>query len=232
MFKSIIEFANQALVILILFLSIGLSAHFSHGYGTKKAREFMIGLLMSLMIIVQLYYLLQASLFIPASRFQVYNSNFIRQDCTDSSKGGKRPQDSSELQYRNPCFCHDKARCIDESTGRELNRLHCPIDGTAKCLAPNNYTLILPYILDSRNCKGGMGIYCSKDEPCYPCDRDRFRSFGSTRCGSCSTDFKGECNFTPDVGPYCFKKPGSKDVEPCKVCCTESTPIFVNNTCY
>lgn len=74
---------------------------------------------------------------------------------------------------------------------------------------------ISPYLDSGRNCRGGMGTKCTKNEPCYPCElssvvvslsplesgKVRFtvhvpsfcvKSFGSGRCRTCSTDFKVE----------------------------------------
>lgn len=57
-----------------------------------------------------------------------------------------------------------------------------------------------------------MHSRCTKDEPCTPCDRDKLILFGASRCGSCSQRFQGDCNFIPDIGPYCYKYPNSKYV--------------------
>ena len=46
---------------------------------------------------------------------------------------------------------------------------------------------------------------------------------GVSRCRRCGAGNSGACNFVLDEGPYCWKGPGSNEVEPCSVCCTEPT---------
>ena len=194
MFLDLLDFSHQAFAITVILLVIGVASHIMFGFGTKRAKESILAMIFFLMVACQLYYLLQASLYIPASRFQVYNSNFVREDCRMSSKGGKRPTNSVEVEYLDPC---------------DVNRKE--------------------YISDIRNCIGGMGSACTKDEPCFPCDR--FIEFNAPRCVACSTNFPGHCNFVPEVGPYCYKRVGSKEVVPCQQCCTESGPIFNGTNC-
>lgn len=71
--------ADSALRTLVLLVAIILSSHLVFGFGTRKARELFIGLLLFTMISVQYYYLAQAVMHVPASRFYVYdvNSSFV-----------------------------------------------------------------------------------------------------------------------------------------------------------
>jgi hypothetical protein len=94
------------------------------------------------------------------------------------------------------------------SSGARINE-SCPLDGTAKCLTTTG-TKIHLHISSKRNCEGGQGLGCTKDQPCYPCDLDSVVAFQTSRCRMCTTDNDGNCNFIPEVGPYCFQSPGSK----------------------
>jgi len=38
---------------------------------------------------------------------------------------------------------------------------------------------------------------------------------------------RGDCHFVPGMGPYCFAAPNSSRVVPCKRCCSEFTPVFI-----
>ena len=69
---------------------------------------------------------------------------------------------------------------------------------------------------------------CTKAKPCTPCEIDHMIPFGDrwTRCQSCSADVSEKCNFVPEVGPYCFKSVTSREVGPCKKCCTDGAPVF------
>lgn len=50
---------------------------------------------------------------------------------------------------------------------------------------------------------------------------------GVSRCRSCGAGNSGACNFVLGEGPYCWKEPGSREVKPCSVCCTEpEVPIY------
>ena len=59
-----------------------------------------------------------------------------------------------------------------------------------------------------------QGPKCTKEEPCTPCELDRLDEFQAERCTTCSPENRGDCNFIPGEGPYCFDKPGSVKVRP------------------
>ena len=232
MFEDIIDFSSQGFAILVIFLSLGVATHLSHGFGTKQAKEMTVGLLFLLMVAVQMYYLLMASLYMPASRFQVLNPSYVRVDCRNPTKGGKRrygTRDSEE--YRNPCWCHRNAKCRD-SDGNTAFPAYCPY--TFQCYDGQNFTRLIDQFSDNkRNCKGGMGLACTKDEPCFPCEPELLANFvNASRCTMCQSADMGYCNFIPDLGPYCLVKAGSKEITPCKRCCSDPTPVFIDGKCY
>jgi hypothetical protein len=186
----------------------------------------------------QMFWLIQAAIYIPATPFQIFNTKFHRTDCLLSGKGGKRPFKAMTAIDANPCFCTGPGtQCLRNSDKTVISGT-CPI-GTATCMATINGTSteVKPYISHFRNCIGGQGSSCTKQQPCYPCERSRLPewgkgSSGSARCRMCSSEFSGDCQFIPGVGPYCFDKPGSKNVVPCKKCCTEPAPLIVGGVCY
>ena len=63
-----------------------------------------------------MYYLVNTSIAIQTSKFQMYNSDYRRMDCKKSSKGGKRPMNSKYQYDIDPCFCHSNATCVDATT--------------------------------------------------------------------------------------------------------------------
>jgi len=234
-FSNILEFGDQAFTTIVLVLAAGIGSSIAFGYGTRKGRECFLALILSLLVGVQLYHLIFAAMYIPASRFQIMNPALHRSDCLASTKGGKRPFPSTIHYDINPCFCFSGATCQTKLTHQNVTKSSCPLDESAECRMPDGGYIEM-YLSYLRDCKGGQGPACTKQEPCTPCERSRLVEFGVSaglgRCRTCSTDFKGDCNFVPDVGPYCFKKHGSKEIEPCKQCCTEPERILVNGVCY
>ena len=73
MFSTIFGFGYYIFITLVLLLIAGITAHLCYGYGTYKAKETYIMLILLLMIGTQMYYLINAATYIPASRFYTYN---------------------------------------------------------------------------------------------------------------------------------------------------------------
>lgn len=236
-----IDFGDHVFGAIVLVLCAGISSHLCFGYSTKKSRETFILLILLLIIGFQFFHIIRAALYIPATRFFVFNEEFHRSDCLESNKGGKKPFRATAAIDLNPCYCLEPAICILKMTGEKIGEgLVCPTDGTARCMSGDgNKTDIKAYISHFRNCIGGQGPSCTQDQPCSPCGRDTLPDFSGSgknvdvaRCRTCSTEFNGNCNFIPGFGPYCYSEKGSKRVEPCKRCCTEPAPLFYNGTCY
>jgi hypothetical protein len=216
--SNILDFSQTLLSALILIISAGVTAHIFHGYNNKKWRTSFIGLLLLMLICTQVYYLMRAVLYIPTYPYQ-YDSSLLRSDCLDSGKGGKRSRSSTETYDLNPCYFYyiDNINLTNNSVKPVMEANH--------------------YLSDSRNCVGGLGGECSMQQPCTPCDRASLPAWSSSgwgggRCRTCSSAFRGHCNFVPGVGPYCLEAPDSKLVIPCKRCCTDGAPLIVNGTCY
>jgi len=74
-----------------------------------------------------------------------------------------------------------------------------------------------------RDCTTGQGGFCTKEEPCTPCDTfvKPFEFDGIVYegyCEQCSDSYVGYCNFQGgDKGPYCREFDGT--VAPCQRCC-------------
>jgi hypothetical protein len=77
MFSTIFGFGYYIFITLVLLLTAGITAHLCYGYGTYKAKETYIMLILLLMIGTQMYYLINAATYIPASRFYTYNVRFF-----------------------------------------------------------------------------------------------------------------------------------------------------------
>jgi len=224
--------ANEIFTVIVLILSAAVSSFIAHGYGTRRAKEMFALLVLLLMVGCQLFHLINASLYIPATRFFIWKPRLHRSDCILSAKGGKREGNSTAWEDLNPCFCKGTASCLHVVSKEVINTDSCPWDGTAKCRQDDHK--IHRFVSNLRDCRGGQQPVCSKDEPCTPCGREQlplWRNQG--RCRSCSKHNMGDCLFVPGQGPYCLKAPDSKEVEPCKRCCTDPEPLFVNSTtCY
>lgn len=53
MFDTILGFGNQTFAVLFLVVSAGISAHISYGFGTRRAKEMFVGLILLLLVSVQ-----------------------------------------------------------------------------------------------------------------------------------------------------------------------------------
>jgi len=237
MFDSAETFGVETFTAIVLLTSAALSAHIMYGWGTRKAREAFVGLVLLMMFFYQLYYLVLASQYIPADSTYMFNDKLYRGDCRLSDKGGKRPQGRHRAYDINPCFCHEGAECILTETGVTVSTNNtCPTTGAYSCYNPVNGAYIELYNDHERGCKGGQGTQCTKDQPCDPCSYSKMVDFGipngAGRCTACSTDFRGNCDFVPGVGPYCRVTNTSKAIEPCKSCCTEALTVLVDGVCY
>lgn len=230
---------EQGFTFLVLVLSAGVSTHIVHGLGTKRARELFAMLVLCIIIGVQMFHLVHAVTYIPATRFFVWKEILHRSDCIDSSKAGKRSGNNTQYEDTNPCFCQGAlATCYsvikNSPKTYNLTRLAnglqqepCPLNGVAKCKqGPRHQDRIHRWVPALRDCRGGQLTKCTMDQPCTPCERETLSTFKQGRCTTCSTQNSGDCKFVPGVGPYCLVSPTSKAIEPCKRCCTEPEPYF------
>lgn len=194
-----------------------------------------VALILLLIVGTQMYHLIYAATYIPASRFYTWNSRLHRSDCILSGKGGKRMGKSASSEDTNPCFCNAEVGsvCTIIATGVKVAAGSCPKDGTAQCTTASG-AKVHRYVPNLRNCKGGQEPKCTKDQPCFPCEREDLYLWGmGQRCRSCSSQNTGECHFVPGVGPYCFTSATSgKEIEPCKKCCSQPTVLIKDGVCY
>jgi hypothetical protein len=72
-FNSFLGFGDQLFAGILLLVTAGISAHIVYGYGTKRAKELFVGLVLLTMACVQLYHLVNAAIYMPATRFYTYN---------------------------------------------------------------------------------------------------------------------------------------------------------------
>jgi hypothetical protein len=237
MFENAEQFGVQTFTAIVMVVSAAVASHIMYGYGTKRAREAFVGIVLGMMFCYQLYYLVLASQYIPADHTYMFNESLYRSDCRLSDKGGKRPGGREKGFDFNPCFCHAGAECTNKDTGVVVSTNNtCPTTGGYSCFNPTNALPVPLYTSNTRNCKGGQGVACTKDQPCDPCGRESLVAFGRGnglgRCTQCATDFRGACNFVPNEGPYCRVGNSTKAVEPCRTCCTEPATIIIDGVCY
>jgi hypothetical protein len=73
MFDTIKGFGDQLFAVIVLVVCAGISSHFCFGYGSKKAKEVFIALILVLIVGTQFYHLIQAATYVPASKFFVFD---------------------------------------------------------------------------------------------------------------------------------------------------------------
>ena len=71
-FNTLPGFGDQTLAVIILVLCSGVSSHIMFGYGTRKAKETFVGLVLLLMVGVQIFHLIPAATMVPANRFYTW----------------------------------------------------------------------------------------------------------------------------------------------------------------
>ena len=98
---SHLEFVDHVFSAIILVLCAGISSYLCFGYTSKKSRETFIGLILLTMLGFQLFHLLRAALYVPATQFLVFNKAFHRTDCLESVKG--KLWINLNFEYRRRC---------------------------------------------------------------------------------------------------------------------------------
>ena len=166
--------------------------------------------LLSMLILIQIYQLIQATAKIPNHH---HDETLHRWDCLYSNKGGKVTWGSQDI---NPCYC---------KKGGEKGSLVQNEDGSIMCATDIQ---VSKYADSSRDCANAKGPVCSKSSPCTPCGLSRSEEFGERweRCRPCNYPSDRKCDFVKGVGPYCYKSVTSREVVPCNECCTEQMQQF------
>ncbi|CAM9288552.1 unnamed protein product, partial [Scytosiphon promiscuus] len=213
---------------LLTLVAVALSTNVVAGSSDRWRPVFVTGIL-GVLVACEYYYLFFAIVKLPRDWATNMGASIERWDCLRSRKGGKGGDGSRDLSDINPCFCPSGGFCKNLTSEDWLDPSECPEDGTASCWDVNRDPVDL-YVKSTKDCVAGQGASCTKDEPCTPCGLDSLKAFivegvgnrtGVSRCRSCGAGNSGACNFVLDEGPYCWKEPGSREVEPCSACCTE-----------
>eukprot|EP00904_Undaria_pinnatifida_P002411 jgi/Undpi1/12170/HiC_scaffold_5.g01846.m1 len=211
---------------LVTVVAVALSAKILVGSSARWRPAFVSGALVAL-VTCEYYYLFFAVMKVPRDWPATRGVLMLRWDCLQSTKGGKRAHSSASAAFDiNPCFCPSSAYCRNMTADVWIYDAECPEDGTARCWDVNRRYIPL-HIDERRDCQAAQGTRCTKTEPCTPCAQNSLREFisanttGASRCRACGAGNRGECNFVIDEGPYCWKEPGSREIEPCSICCTE-----------
>ncbi|CAM9853910.1 unnamed protein product [Ectocarpus sp. 12 AP-2014] len=230
---------------LLTLVALALSANVIVGPSVRWRPVFVSGILVAI-VICEYYYLFFAMVKVPRDWASRRGVSIERWDCLQSTKGGKRADGSGSSFDINPCFCPFGAFCKNLTSGEWVDPSVCPKDGTALCW-DINHTPVDLYMKSTRDCTGAQGPSCSLDAPCTPCGLDTLEGYikasggdansnnatdGVSRCRSCGAGNSGACSFVLGEGPYCWKEPGSREVEPCSVCCTQPEALYLNGTCY
>jgi hypothetical protein len=71
-FENFADFSEIILYSLVLIFCTTISIHICVGNGTKSAKETMMWALILLLVAVQLYHLIDAALYVPATKFFIY----------------------------------------------------------------------------------------------------------------------------------------------------------------
>ena len=72
-FHNFLGFGDQLFTFIVLVLTAGVTSHIIYGYGTKKAKELFVGLVLFTMACIQLYHLTNAAMYKPATRFYTWD---------------------------------------------------------------------------------------------------------------------------------------------------------------
>lgn len=72
-FSTLAGFSDQAFAVIVLVLCAGITSHFMYGFGTRKAKDTFVALILLLLVGVQLFYLIPAAITVPATKFYVWN---------------------------------------------------------------------------------------------------------------------------------------------------------------
>ena len=73
MLYSIADFASQCFSIIVIVTATIIATQICFGYGTRKAKESFVGLILFTLCAIQSYQLVFAVIYVPADRFFVYN---------------------------------------------------------------------------------------------------------------------------------------------------------------
>ena len=73
MFDTMLGFGDQLFTGILLVICAGISAHIMHGYGTRKARDTFVGLVLLLAVSVQMFHLVKASVSSTTSKFYTFD---------------------------------------------------------------------------------------------------------------------------------------------------------------
>ena len=80
MFDNILGFGDQLFTVIVLVITAGISSHICFGFGTRKAKETFVGLILVLMVGTQFYHLISAVTHIPASKPYNFNVSVMVED--------------------------------------------------------------------------------------------------------------------------------------------------------
>ncbi|KAG5190601.1 hypothetical protein JKP88DRAFT_298512 [Tribonema minus] len=187
--------------------------------------------LLPVSLLLQFNFVWQAAMKPPPT----WEREVFRWDCLQSPKGGKQWAGDDARDEVNPCLCapHFKAACHSLETGAAAA---CRTDGTVRCRDKSGVK-INRLLSAERDCSAGQGRVCSQRSPCLPCEPSKLQQWAlagldAPRCRRCGSSNAGNCRFREGEGPYCWVRPGSNEVQPCALCCSDPSELInVNGVC-
>jgi hypothetical protein len=139
-----------------------------------------------------------------------------------TSVGSSLTTNASSVDASHNCILLKRAFNGNDFTGDQYTLLSNRIPGGFEVKAYHGNK--------KRDCNRMQGEYCTPAEPCAPCEVETLLKFPgvwgeSWRCRKCSSSYTGDCNFVEHIGPYCKKDPFSREIVPCKRCCSEDPTL-------
>ncbi len=228
---TILDLSKIIFSIILVVFTTSISLKYALGEGTSKYSRAFQTLLILMLVVVQYYHLWFALLTVPVDFDDNRSKPAHRFDCLNSEKGGKRARGDESTKAKNPCFAHMNSTCkLADDTIILINSTNATVQCIADESAENKFNgeVIERYLSDSRDCGSARGDECSMSQPCTPCELSRAEEFGDrwTRCTTCSSRNRGNCRFVEGVGPYCYKGAYTREVVPCRSCCTDGDTAF------
>lgn len=228
--STIFEIATFIFYLILWVLTLAISSKYLSRAGRQAWQDCFITLLIGTILIVQYYYLLNATFYYPPDTAKLGLFRVLRNDCILSRKGGKVSLlDEKTEATRNPCYCGTSSTCFDHGIPHvNIAWELCPIGGSSYCLNKEKQQ-VPPYLtgefrsMSRRDCSDGRGTMCTKLMPCTPCAVADIKAFGAPRCAVCTATNTGDCHFVEGIGPYCWTNTKKSEVQPCTQCCTEPT---------
>jgi Holliday junction resolvasome RuvABC DNA-binding subunit len=75
-FTDIQGFGDQLFTVIVLVVCAGITSHMCYGFGTKRAKEIFLGLILVLIVGTQFFHLITAATYVPVNKFYQYDVSY------------------------------------------------------------------------------------------------------------------------------------------------------------